>query len=236
MQNMKNVRQSDRTLWCIYFSMTDMRYGKSLTITNMQIIITEIWFWSSQSCKIRCNVLSCTSVWKPIGSTYWGDITQHQISTRLLSIIPMLKLRTVKGCMAKCLAQLAACILPHVTLPISLTVTLPAITIRGAIEATKILSEYSRPIPSTTELVGTPSSMETASVATKISRGLALRDKGLRGVLGMGSRGALMAACFVEAYEHKLSLLANAYEDILFWSKCFSLYWWLSVVSSLSYF
>jgi hypothetical protein len=31
-------------------------------------------------------------------------------------------------------------------------------------------------------------------------------------------------SCFVEAYEHKLSLLANANEDIVFWSKCFSLY------------
>jgi hypothetical protein len=36
--------------------------------------------------------------------------------------------------------------------------------------------------------------METAPVATKISRGLTLRDKGLRGVLGVGSRGAMMAA------------------------------------------
>jgi hypothetical protein len=98
-------------------------------------------------------VLSCTSVWKPIDNTCWGDITQHQISTRLLSITPMLKLRTMKGCMAECLAQLAVCILPHVALPISLTVTLPAITIGGAIEAMKIWSECSRPIPSTAELV-----------------------------------------------------------------------------------
>jgi len=31
-------------MWCIYFCMTKMRYRKALTITNMQIIITKIWF------------------------------------------------------------------------------------------------------------------------------------------------------------------------------------------------
>jgi hypothetical protein len=112
----------------------------------------------------------------------------------------MLKLRTMKGCMAECLAQLAVCILPHVALPISLTVTLPAITIGGAIEATKIWSECSRPIPSIAELVRTPSFMETAPVATKISRGLTLRDKGLRGVLGVGSRSYGWRGCFVKKF------------------------------------
>jgi hypothetical protein len=41
---------------------------------------------------------------------------------------------------------------------------------------------------------------------------------------------------FAKTYEHKLSLLENADEAISPWSRCFSLRWWLSVVSSILYF
>jgi hypothetical protein len=80
--------------------------------------------------------------------------------------------------MAECLAQLAACILPPVALPISLPIALFVTTIGGVMEAMKIWSGCSKLVLSTAKLVGTPSSMETAPVATKISKGLALREKG----------------------------------------------------------
>ena len=38
---------------------------------------------------------------------------------------------------------------------------------------------------------------------------------------------------FVETYKYKLSLLANADEALSPWSRCFSLRWWLSTVSSI---
>jgi len=80
--------------------------------------------------------------------------------------------------MAKCLAQLAMCILPPVALLISLPITLPVIIVRGFIEATKIWFGRSRHVPSGVELVGTPSFMEAGPVSPKISRGLVLGDKG----------------------------------------------------------
>ena len=46
--------------------MTEMRYREALTINNMQIIITKIQFWSSQGGKIRCDMLICTGIQKPI--------------------------------------------------------------------------------------------------------------------------------------------------------------------------
>ena len=73
-------------MWCIYFCMTKMRYRKALTITNMQIIITKIRFWSGQGGKIRCDVLIGTGIWKPINITGWGEIALHQVSSRLLAI------------------------------------------------------------------------------------------------------------------------------------------------------
>jgi hypothetical protein len=88
----------------MYFSMTDIRYGKSLTITNIQMIITEIWFWPYQFCKIRCDMLISTDVRKPIGNTCWENIAQRQICTRLLSMSMELELRTVRGCMTEGLA------------------------------------------------------------------------------------------------------------------------------------
>jgi hypothetical protein len=69
---------------------------------------------------------------------------------------------------------LAAFILP----PIALPITLLAINVGGAMEAAKIWSRRNKPVASTAELIGTPSSMEMAPIAAKISRGLALRDKG----------------------------------------------------------
>jgi hypothetical protein len=55
-------------------------------------------------------------------------------------------------------------------------------TIGGVMEAMKIWSGCSKLVPFTAKLVGTPSFMEAAPVATKISKGLALRDRLKRGV------------------------------------------------------
>ena len=121
-------------VWCGACILVWSIWDKPLIITNMQIIITKIWFWSNQICKIRCNMLINTDVRKSICNTYWGDITQRQICTRLLSISMLLKLRTMRGCMAKCLAQLVTCILPPFALPITLSI----VTVGGSMELVKI--------------------------------------------------------------------------------------------------
>jgi len=84
-------------------------------------------------------------------------------------------------------------ILSPAALPIALSMALPtAITVEGAKEFAEINYGHNKPMPSIIELIGTPSSMETASVAAKISRRLTVRKEGLRGVLGMSSKGVLM--------------------------------------------
>jgi len=94
----------------------------------------------------------------------------------------------VRGCIAKCLAQLAAWILPLAALPVALPVALPAIIVGGAREAAEIKSGRSRPVPIDVELVGMPSSMETASVVAKISRRLAVRKEDCRRGVGRGQQ------------------------------------------------
>ena len=174
-------------MWCIYFSMTDIKYEKPLIITNMQIFITKIWFWSSQGRKIRCNVLIGTSVLKPIDSTSWRDITQCQICARLLSIALVLKLRAAKSCMVECLAQLAAWILPPAALPITLYV----VTGERVVEAAEIWSGRYRSVCSVAKLVRTLTSMEITPIATKVSKKLALRDKGWRRCVWRGQQRSI---------------------------------------------
>jgi hypothetical protein len=58
------------------------------------------------------------------------------------------------------MAQLVAWILPPAALPIALPVALPAITVGGVREDVEIRSGRSKLVPSTVELVRTPSSME----------------------------------------------------------------------------
>jgi len=55
-----------------------------------------------------------------------------------------------------------------------------AITVERVREAAEIRSRRNRPVPSIVELVGTPSSMKTASATAKISRRLAVRNEGCR--------------------------------------------------------
>jgi hypothetical protein len=75
--------------------MPNIKYGKALTITNMQVIIIKIWLGPRQIYKIRCNMLIRTSVRKPIYKIYWGSIVERKIGIKLLSIA--LKWRIVKG-------------------------------------------------------------------------------------------------------------------------------------------
>jgi hypothetical protein len=104
----------------------------------------------------------------------------HQIGSRLLAITLLLELRTVGSCMAEILTQLAAWILP----PIALPKALPTVTKGGVLEAAVIRSRASKPGASAAGLVGTPELPKVWRCATRADDG----------VLGVGSRGACMAA------------------------------------------
>jgi len=76
--------------------MSNIGYGKALTITNMKMIITEIGCRFSQSCKIRHNILVRTNVREPSRSR---NITNNKMGRRLLSIAT--KLSVLSGFMAE---------------------------------------------------------------------------------------------------------------------------------------
>jgi len=75
--------------------------------------------------------------------------------------------------MAKILTQLAAGILPPITLPRALSI----VTEEGVLEAVVIRSGASKPVASAAALVGTPATIEAAPAAARITKGLALRNK-----------------------------------------------------------
>ena len=76
--------------------MYNIGYGKAITVTNMQMIITEIGCRFGQSCKIRHNILVRTNVREPSRSK---NITNNKMGRRLLSFAT--KLSVLKGCMAE---------------------------------------------------------------------------------------------------------------------------------------
>jgi len=76
--------------------MSNMAYGKALIVTNMQIIIIKIGWKIGQSCKIRHNVLVCTSVWE---LSRGKNNTNNKMGRGLL--FTAVKLGTLKGCVAK---------------------------------------------------------------------------------------------------------------------------------------
>jgi hypothetical protein len=86
------------------------------------------------------------------------------------------------------LAQLAARILPPTALPIALPITLYAVTGGRVVEAAEIWYGRCRSVASAAELVGTPTSIETAPVTTKIAKGLALSNKDRRWGVGHGQQ------------------------------------------------
>ena len=81
-------------------------------------------------------------------------------------------------------------ILPPIALPISLS----TVTNGGVVEAVVIWSGASRPNAFIAELVGASTAIKATLIATKIAKGLALSNKGRRYGVGVGSRGACMAA------------------------------------------
>ena len=92
--------------------------------------------------------------------------------------------------MAEILTKLAAWILP----PIALPRALPIVTEGGVLEAAVIRFGASKSVASTVGLVGTPATLEVAPAAVRIAKSLALRNKSRSGMLGVGNRGACMAA------------------------------------------
>ena len=92
--------------------------------------------------------------------------------------------------MTKILTQLAAWILPLIALPRAL----PIVTEGGVLEAAVIRSGASKSVASVVGLVGTPATLEVAPAAVRIAKSLALRNKSRSGMLGVGNRGACMAA------------------------------------------
>ena len=72
-----------------------------LTVTNMQVIITNIWCRIGQSRRIRRNVLVCTSVLEPSMSR--GN-TNNKIGKGLVTAA--VKLNTLWGCVAEVEAEL----------------------------------------------------------------------------------------------------------------------------------
>jgi hypothetical protein len=59
--------------------MPNIRYGKTLTITNMQMIITKIGFRPGQSHKVMSNMLIRIGIWKRIHRVHQGDIVDSKI-------------------------------------------------------------------------------------------------------------------------------------------------------------
>jgi hypothetical protein len=118
-------------------------FGKVLIVTDMQIIITKIGCRIGQSCKIRRNVLVCTSVREP---SRGRNSTNNKMGRGLLATTT--ELGTLRGCVAGGEAQLTYDVLlkrpvrrplsrtrgPFILLPVAL---LPIGGSRG-MEATKI--------------------------------------------------------------------------------------------------
>ena len=90
--------------------MPNIEYGKSITIINMQVVITKIWFTPRRICKIRCDMLIRTSVWKSIQRASRGDIIKSKIGIRLLFMT--YKFRVLWHKVTKGIVKLAPGILP----------------------------------------------------------------------------------------------------------------------------
>ena len=76
--------------------MSNMWYVKTLTVTNMQMIITKIGYKIDQSCKIMCDVLIRAVVGEPSHSR---NIPNSKVSRGLLGTAA--KLRTIGSCVTE---------------------------------------------------------------------------------------------------------------------------------------
>jgi len=109
----------------------------------------------------------------------------------MLAITSLLELRAMGSCMAKILTQLAAWILPPITLPRALPKALPIVTEGGFLEAPVIRSEASKSVASAVGLVGTPATIEAAAAVARIAKSLALRNKSRRWNAGCGQQRSM---------------------------------------------
>jgi len=62
-----------------------IRYDKSLTITNMQLIITGIRFCKCHTGNIWSNVLICVGVRKPSDRICCGSVTKREVSPGVIT-------------------------------------------------------------------------------------------------------------------------------------------------------
>jgi hypothetical protein len=76
--------------------MSNMWYVKTLTVTNMQMIITKIGYKIDQSCKIMCDVLIRAVVGEPSRSR---NIPNSKVSRGLLGTAA--KLGTIGSCVTE---------------------------------------------------------------------------------------------------------------------------------------
>ena len=65
------------------FRVSNIRNNKALTITNMQIIITKIRFWTSHTSKIRRYMMICTCIKKPSKKSSCEGIIKCEIGIGL---------------------------------------------------------------------------------------------------------------------------------------------------------
>jgi len=161
--------------------MFNIGYGKALNITNMQMIITEIWCRLGQSRNIRRNMLIHTSVQEPNRSI---NITNNKIGNRLLSIA--VKLRALRGCVAEREVELTLDVLLKGSMRRSLRkAKVPFILLPVAVH----LVGVSRPLKTMKirlilvvvgVVVGTPGAMKTTSITAKARAVLILGKDGQR--------------------------------------------------------
>jgi len=154
--------------------MSNMGYGKSLTVTNMQMIITKIGCRIGQSSKIRCNVLVRIGVWEQSAAK---NVTNNKVGKGLLATT--LKLCTMWSYVVKGEAQLTFDILLRkpVSRPLSrprgasvlLLVALSLVGRSRGIEATVVKLV----LVVVAVAVGTPVATRTAPVTVEI--GVVLR-------------------------------------------------------------
>jgi len=81
-----------------------IRYDKSLTITNMQLIITGIRFCMCHTSNIWSNLLICVGVRKPSDRICCGRVTKREVSAGVITKVH--KLGALLCGVPKCITKL----------------------------------------------------------------------------------------------------------------------------------
>jgi len=69
------------------FRVSNIGNNKDLTITNMQMIITKVKFWTRHIGKIWCYMMICTRIRKPSNRSSCRGIIKHEIDIGLERMI-----------------------------------------------------------------------------------------------------------------------------------------------------